>query len=98
MEELPERHLAPDAVAEEHLLQEELLRQLASLPEDQARVLRLRLLEGRPVAEVAKQLGRSEEAVRALQYRALQELRRRLGEGAGERSGRDGRTGAFPGD
>jgi DNA-directed RNA polymerase specialized sigma24 family protein len=43
-------------------------------------VLTLRFLAGLPHNEVAVQLGKSPEAVRALQYRALKSLRARLPE------------------
>jgi DNA-directed RNA polymerase specialized sigma24 family protein len=41
-------------------------------------VLRLRLLEGRSAAEAGRELGRSAEAVRQLQHRALTALRGEL--------------------
>lgn len=70
---------ASDPSADETLLQREeeaLLRQaLRRLDADHRRVLELRLVQGRSVAEVAAVLDRSPEAVRALQYRALQRLR-----------------------
>ena len=48
---------------------------LAALEPDQRRVLELRLVEGRSAAEAGELLGRTPEAVRALQYRALVRLR-----------------------
>jgi DNA-directed RNA polymerase specialized sigma24 family protein len=42
-------------------------------------VLVLRFLHELSHAEIARQLGKREDAVRALQYRALRELRRRYG-------------------
>ena len=53
---------------------------LAELPEDQRMVLVLRFLRELPHAEVARAMGRREEAVRALQYRALKRLRKILGD------------------
>ena len=52
---------------------------LLELPEPQREVVVLRFLRELPHAEVARQTGRSEEAVRALQHRALKRLRRALG-------------------
>lgn len=48
---------------------------LEQLPEPQRSVLVLRFLHGWPHAEVARALGKREEAVRALQYRALSRMR-----------------------
>jgi RNA polymerase sigma-70 factor (ECF subfamily) len=53
----------------------ELIAALAQLPADHQRVLRLRLIEGRSAAEAAALLGRTPEAVRQLQHRALAALR-----------------------
>src|SRR5690606_7333462 len=48
---------------------------LAKLPRDYRTVLELRLIKGYSRKETAQQMGRSESAVRGLQYRALQLLR-----------------------
>lgn len=48
---------------------------LARLPEVHRTVLVMRFLLDLPHAEVARELGKSEEAVRALQYRALVRMR-----------------------
>ena len=72
-ESTPSRRIARDeAVAA-------VLSSLARLTEEQRAVIRLRFLEGRPVPEVAAALGKTEEAVHALCYRALKELRGVLG-------------------
>lgn len=52
---------------------------LATLPADYQLVLRLRVLDERPTHEVATALGRSPEAVRQLQHRAVVALRNALG-------------------
>lgn len=52
---------------------------LDRLPEDQRRVVVLRLIEGHTVRETARRTAKSEAAVRALQYRALNNLARELG-------------------
>ncbi|MDA0178960.1 sigma-70 family RNA polymerase sigma factor [Solirubrobacter phytolaccae] len=53
---------------------------LAALPEDQRHVMLLRLVAGHSPAEVAEQLGRSVDAVHALQHRARRRLREELTE------------------
>jgi RNA polymerase sigma factor (sigma-70 family) len=49
------------------------------LPEDQRRVVLLRFAEEKSIREIARELGRSEGAVKQLQFRALENLRARLG-------------------
>ncbi len=51
------------------------------LPEDQRRVIGMRFAEEKSIREIATELGRSEGAVKQLQFRALQNLRARM-EGA----------------
>ena len=53
-----------------------LVQLLERLPEDQQAVLKRRFFEGRSIAEIAKELERSEGAIKQLQFRALQTLRR----------------------
>jgi RNA polymerase sigma-70 factor (ECF subfamily) len=57
-----------------------LFRLVASLPADQRRVIVERFAEQRSLREIAQQLGRSQGAVKQLQFRALENLRARLGE------------------
>ncbi len=52
-----------------------------SLPPDQRRVIGMRFAEEKSIREIAQALGRSEGAVKQLQFRALQNLRARM-EGA----------------
>jgi RNA polymerase sigma-70 factor (ECF subfamily) len=52
---------------------------LVDLTDDQQQVISLRFLAGYSTAEVAKLLGKTEGAVKALQHRALASLRRLLG-------------------
>jgi RNA polymerase sigma-70 factor, ECF subfamily len=52
-----------------------LFRLLKSLPEDQRRVLVLRFIEEKAIKEIAREMGRSEGAVKQLQFRALERLR-----------------------
>jgi RNA polymerase sigma-70 factor (ECF subfamily) len=63
--------------------QEELLRlagALARLPDEQRRAVEMHHLQGRPLAEVALELGRSKGAVAQLLFRGLQKLREWMGE------------------
>jgi RNA polymerase sigma-70 factor, ECF subfamily len=58
-----------------------LFRAVEKLPSAQRRVVQMRFVEGKSVREIAQQLGRTEGAVKQLQFRALQTLRARV-EGA----------------
>jgi RNA polymerase sigma-70 factor, ECF subfamily len=51
---------------------------LAKLTDEQREAIELRFFEGLPVADAAERMGRSEEAVKKLQARALANLRRYL--------------------
>jgi RNA polymerase sigma-70 factor (ECF subfamily) len=66
------------AVRCEELLR--LARALTGLPEDQRRVVELHHLKGLPVAEVARDMGRTRPAVVGLLYRGLKRLRELLHE------------------
>jgi len=48
------------------------------LPEDQRRVVVMRFADEKSIREIAEELGRSEGAVKQLQFRALENLRNRL--------------------
>jgi RNA polymerase sigma-70 factor (ECF subfamily) len=50
------------------------------LPEIQRQVIELRFMEGRSIREIAEALERSEGAVKQLQLRALENLRKSMGE------------------
>lgn len=65
--------------------QRDLSSAMATLTEDQQTVLSLRFLLDRPVAETARLMSRSEDAVKNLQRRALASLRRALEAGHGPR-------------
>lgn len=62
---------------------QDLAQALADLSAEQRQVLLLRFREGLSGAQVAQILGRSESAIRSLQHRALETLRRRLEAGGG---------------
>jgi RNA polymerase sigma-70 factor, ECF subfamily len=83
--EAPVSEAAPEPAAEPELEQTEyrarLFRLVNQLPEDQRQVIFQRFVEERSIREIAQQFGRSEGAVKQLQFRALQNLRSRI-EGA----------------
>jgi RNA polymerase sigma-70 factor (ECF subfamily) len=54
------------------------IRMVDELPEDQRRVVRMRFAEEKSINEIASELGRSEGAVKQLQFRAFQNLRGKL--------------------
>ena len=55
-----------------------LFRLVNLLPDDQRRVIVERFVEQRSTREIAQQMGRSEGAVKQLQFRALQSLRKQM--------------------
>jgi RNA polymerase sigma-70 factor, ECF subfamily len=69
----------PDASAqanpEEIESRARLFRLVARLPGDQRRVIEMRFAEGRSIAEIAREFGRTGGAVKQLQFRAIQNLR-----------------------
>lgn len=54
------------------------------LPVDQRRVIGMRFAEEKSIREIANELGRSEGAVKQLQFRALQSLRTQLSDDSGD--------------
>ena len=60
-----------------------LFRQVRRLPRDQRRVIEMRFAEDKSIREIAGELGRTEGAVKQLQFRALENLRARLAGAAG---------------
>ncbi len=59
----------------------QLFRLVRELPPDQRRVVEMRFAEQKSIREIAQELGRTEGAVKQLQFRGLQALRDRMGEG-----------------
>lgn len=57
-----------------------LFRAVEKLPDDQRRVIVMRFADEKSVREIATELGRSEGAVKQLQFRGLETLRNRLNE------------------
>lgn len=76
-----EAHLPAVAVeseAVERLTAEEVSALLGRLTDEQRQVMTLRLIAGLTLPEIAEVIGRSENATKALQHRALAALRRQL--------------------
>jgi RNA polymerase sigma-70 factor (ECF subfamily) len=71
----PETLDAPDIDAERRAV---VYRAVRELPADQRRVIEMRFAAEQSISEIAHALGRTEGAVKQLQLRALQNLRRRL--------------------
>jgi len=69
-----------------------LFRLVNELPEDQRNVLVMRFAEEKSIREAAQQLGKSEGAVKQLQFRGLENLRVRLESGAGKPRTTPGKT------
>ena len=61
----------------------QLFRQVRRLPHDQRRVIEMRFAEDKSIREIAGELGRTEGAVKQLQFRALETLRKRMAAPAG---------------
>jgi RNA polymerase sigma-70 factor (ECF subfamily) len=69
------------AVSDEIELSAMLFQLVDRLREAQFRVIHMRLVEQKSIREIAKKLGRSEGAVKQLQFRAIESLRAQM-EGA----------------
>ena len=68
----------------------ELFQLVDRLADAQRQVIRMRFVEERSIREIAKALGRSEGAVKQLQLRALENLRKDIKERPAGRSGKQG--------
>lgn len=56
-----------------------LFRMVEKLPADQRKVIAMRFAQQKSIREIATELGRSEGAIKQLQFRALQNLKTRMG-------------------
>jgi RNA polymerase sigma-70 factor (ECF subfamily) len=65
----------------------QIFRLVDALPIDQRRVIALRFAEQKSIRAIADQMGRTEGAVKQLQFRGLQQLRAQLNEQPGDRNG-----------
>jgi RNA polymerase sigma-70 factor, ECF subfamily len=70
----------PEPAIEDSERRAALYRLVRDLPEDQRRVLGRRFAEQRSIREIANEFGRSEGAIKQLQFRALETLRARMSE------------------
>jgi len=82
-EDLPDRSASGSGQAQQSNLEEAerracVIRLVDDLPDDQRRVVRMRFAEEKSIGEIAAELDRSEGAVKQLQYRALQTLRKKF--------------------
>lgn len=75
-EDPPEPSTAPEVEDVEHRAR--LFRLVSDLPANQRRVIHGRFVEERSIRDIARELGRSEGAVKQLQLRALQNLRAQM--------------------
>ncbi|MGH9454308.1 MAG: RNA polymerase sigma factor, partial [Terriglobia bacterium] len=82
--ELPDLGVPADVDLEEVERRAQLFRLVNQLPQDQRRVVTMRFAEQKSIREIARELTRTEGAVKQLQFRALEKLRARL---AGQQEG-----------
>jgi RNA polymerase sigma-70 factor (ECF subfamily) len=79
-QELPPEELADDGTNGELERRTMLFKLVDTLPDDQHTVIVRRFVEQRSIREIARELGRSEGAIKQLQFRALQAMRARIKE------------------
>jgi RNA polymerase sigma-70 factor (ECF subfamily) len=77
----------PDPNPEELEVRAQLFRLVESLPEDQRRVVQLRFAHEKSVKEIAQALGKTEGAVKQLQFRGLAALRAEVSKQTPRKSG-----------
>lgn len=77
-----------DAGPEEIQHQASVFRQVTTLPADQRRVIEMRFAQEKSIREIARELGRTEGAVKQLQFRGLDTLRKQLSQVSGKKSAR----------
>ena len=65
----------------------QVFRLVDALPVDQRRVIAMRFAEEKSIRAIADEMGRTEGAVKQLQFRGLQQLRAQLNEQPGDRNG-----------
>jgi RNA polymerase sigma-70 factor (ECF subfamily) len=78
--DLERSELPPEPAAEDLERRVLLFGLVRQLPEDQRRVIHMRFVEQKTIREIASELGRSEGAVKQLQFRGLEGLRARMGD------------------
>ena len=65
----------------------QIFRLVETLPVDQRRVIAMRFAEEKSIREIADEIGRTEGAVKQLQFRGLQQLRTQLEKQPGDKNG-----------
>jgi RNA polymerase sigma-70 factor (ECF subfamily) len=78
LEDPPEASTSSDLAEIEHRAR--IFRLVYQLPADQCRVIVMRFAEQKNIREIAQEIGRTEGAVKQLQFRGLENLRAQLGE------------------
>jgi RNA polymerase sigma-70 factor, ECF subfamily len=78
--EIPEQDASNDTNVAEIEQRARLFKLVEKLAGDQRRVIAMRFAGQRSIAEIAQEMGRSEGAIKQLQFRGLQSLRTMLGE------------------
>ncbi|HEY6395166.1 MAG TPA: sigma-70 family RNA polymerase sigma factor [Candidatus Binataceae bacterium] len=78
--DIPEPELSSAANLEEIEYRARLFKLVDKLPVDQRRVIAMRFAHQKSIAEIAKEIGRSEGAIKQLQFRGLHSLRTMVGE------------------
>lgn len=73
----------PEPPPEELEHRARLFKMVDDLADDQRRVITMRFAEQKSIAQIAGVLGRSEGAIKQLQFRALHNLRKRIGDSNG---------------
>lgn len=81
--ETPDEHGGVAAGFEEAERRGRLFKLVERLPRDQSRVIVMRFAEQKSIREIATSLARSEGSIKQLQFRAMQNLRVRLGDSNG---------------
>jgi RNA polymerase sigma-70 factor, ECF subfamily len=84
-------HDPPEQASSQESLEEiehraELFRMVALLPDDQRRVIEMRFAEGKSIHEIAGAIGRTDGAVKQLQFRALETMRAKVGKQSGAKN------------
>jgi RNA polymerase sigma-70 factor (ECF subfamily) len=79
LREIPAHDPSSDAGLAEVEHRARLFKLVEKLPDDQRRVILLRFAHQKSIAEIAKDIGRSEGAIKQLQFRGLQSLRTMVG-------------------
>jgi RNA polymerase sigma-70 factor (ECF subfamily) len=79
--------VSPQEIEDEIEQRARLFQLVDRLPVDQRRVIGMRFAEEKSIREIAHEIGRSEGAVKQLQFRALQNLRAQLSDESGGMNG-----------